>query len=154
MNFKSIAVLATAAAVSATASLAQNQNPAIDAIVADLQALGYSRIEITTGPRGIEVEALGADGQLERRYTADGVLVREETQTDGVQTERVYDADGNIISETTDDGTDDDGYDDENDDGNDDENDDGDDGDDGDDDEGDDDNGDDDEGDDDEGDDD
>jgi hypothetical protein len=118
MKLKPIAALAAGAALIATAGMAQSENPVINAIVADLEASGYTYIEVDASPTRIEVEARGAMGQTERHYTADGVLLREETDENGVEIERVFDADGNVTSETIDDNSsdddgDDDGHDDD-----------------------------------------
>lgn len=108
MNLKPIAALTAGAALIATAALAQTQNPVTDPIVAELEAAGYTRIEVETEADGYEIEAWSELGEIERYYSLDGLLLREEVEANGVEIERVFDANGNIISETIDNDRDDD----------------------------------------------
>ncbi len=77
---KFIAISATAALLSTTALA--DTDPIIEQIVADLTAMGYTRIEISITANGYEVEASGQDGSVEREYDAEGALLYEEIDDD------------------------------------------------------------------------
>ncbi len=116
MNVKKLAALTAGAALAATTAFAQAQSPVADAIVAELQAAGYTGIEVDTRGDGFQVEAANEAGLMERDYTAAGVLLREEVTVDGARIERVFDEGGNLVSESVDDDKDNDSIgDDEND---------------------------------------
>lgn len=78
MKIRQILALSATAALMGTASPAQTTDPQIEAIADELGAMGYSRIEVKRGMRGMKVEATGAPGKLERTYDRSGNMVREE----------------------------------------------------------------------------
>ncbi len=85
-----------------TPALAAPSQAAIDAVVAQLVAQGYSG-EIRIRPSGdtLIVEASGASGRTERVYSGDGAqLFEEETRgADGSSVEREYDVSGKLVEE-------------------------------------------------------
>ena len=103
MNLKKLTALTAGAALLATTALAQAQSPVANEIVAELQAAGYTGIEVDTRGDGFQIEAANDAGLIEREYSAAGVLLREEVTVDGARVERVFDEGGNLVSESVDD---------------------------------------------------
>ena len=97
--------------IAAGAALA---SPQTDAIVAELQAMNATNIQVKVGLFRIKAEAYINGVKVERTYSTDGTLLKEETIIDGQKVERVFDANGNPIRvEMGDDhGDDDHGFDD------------------------------------------
>ena len=73
-------LLASAAALALTGSVALAQSAA-DQIVSDLQAQGYTRIEVTEGPTQVKVEAIQGGTKLEYVYDrATGAILKQEVE--------------------------------------------------------------------------
>ncbi len=114
MQFKKTLVLSVAAAILSTGMALAN--PTTDAIVADLQSQNATNIKVRVGMFSIKVHAYINGVKVEQVYTLDGVLKKQETKANGVETTTYYDASGNIVDTVT--GSDDlSGSDDGNDDG-------------------------------------
>ena len=96
-----VAAALTATILSAAPLSAQTSNPDANAAVAELQAGGYSVIEVSLGAFGFEVEAIGDGRSIERRYDASGRLREEEIVENGIKTETTFDAGGNVIETET-----------------------------------------------------
>jgi hypothetical protein len=80
MKFK---LLTTTAAVAIAASVAFAQS-ATDQIVSQLQAQGFTRIEIKQGPTQIKVEAIRGNTKVEYIYdTSTGELIKSEIERVG-----------------------------------------------------------------------
>ncbi|MGL4311128.1 MAG: PepSY domain-containing protein [Paracoccaceae bacterium] len=72
-------VLSTALILTATMGLAKINT---DALVADYQAMGYTRIEVKTGPTQTKVEAIRGTEKLEVIYdSGTGSVLKSETET-------------------------------------------------------------------------
>lgn len=122
MKLKTLFAAATAGFLMTGVALAADQD-VLDRIIADLSTQGFTRIHISHSDKSITVEASGPGLSVERTYTADGTLRKEEVVTADGKVERRYDEAGNVVGEETsaagnggfigdDDGYDDDGDDD------------------------------------------
>ena len=72
----------TAALIVAAAPAIAVPQSVIDAIVADLSAQGFTRIEVEIDDEEIEVDAHGAEGEAEFYYSRDGALLSAEHDGD------------------------------------------------------------------------
>ena len=107
MSIKRLTVLIGAASLIATVGLAQTapqagSSPWLATVMEELAAAGYGQFEIETEGNQVEVEARNGADEIERYYSLDGTLLREEFTVNGVETERYFDADGNVIREEID----------------------------------------------------
>ena len=76
-------LLSTTAALVLGAGIAFAQTSS-DQIIADLQAQGFTRVEITNGPTQIKVEAIRGTEKLEVIYdAATGTIIKQEMETVG-----------------------------------------------------------------------
>ena len=89
-------LLATTAALMIAASPSM-ASEASDAIAAALVADNYTNIEVKVGLLRIKVEAYKDGVKIERTYSPDGTLRKEEIVEDGVETETHYDSDGKVV---------------------------------------------------------
>ncbi len=90
-------LIATTAALVFAAGTAL-ASPQTDAIIADLQAMNATNIQVKVGMFRIKAEAYVNGTKIERVYSTDGTLLKEETIVDGVKVEKTFDANGNLIS--------------------------------------------------------
>ncbi len=95
MQFKKTLVLSVAAAILSTGMALAN--PTTDAIVADLQSQNATNIRVRVGMFSIKVKAFINGVKVEQVYTLDGVLKKQETKANGVETTTYYDAAGNVV---------------------------------------------------------
>ncbi len=107
MTLKRLAALSGTAALIATATFAQTAPlptplPWIAVVTGELEAAGYGQFDVETEDGMVEIEARNGPDEIERTYTLDGTLLREEVKVNGVETARVFDAAGNVISEVID----------------------------------------------------
>ena len=83
-------------------------SPVTDAIVADLEAQNATSIRVKVGLFSIKVEAIIDGAKVERSYTLEGVLRKEERKENGSETKTYYDEAGNIVTVKTESDDDDD----------------------------------------------
>ncbi len=95
MQFKKTLVLSVAAAILSTGMALAS--PTTDAIVADLQSQNATNIKVRVGMFSIKVKAYINGVKVEQVYTLDGVLKKQETKANGVETTTYYDAAGNVV---------------------------------------------------------
>ncbi|WP_287012912.1 hypothetical protein [Actibacterium sp.] len=104
MKFRKTLAVPAIALLMSTAALAQTTpDPVVEGIVSDLSGSGYSGIEIRRSATQYRAEATGAAGKLERTYSIDGTLMKEELKAGGKEIERTFDAQGNVVKEEIDD---------------------------------------------------
>ncbi|KGB83554.1 hypothetical protein JT55_01950 [Rhodovulum sp. NI22] len=104
MKFRKTLAVPAIALLMSTAALAQTApDPVVEGIVSDLSGSGYSGIEIRRSATRYRAEATGAAGKLERTYSIDGTLMKEELKAGGKEIERTFDAQGNVVKEEIDD---------------------------------------------------
>ncbi|MBB4020900.1 MULTISPECIES: hypothetical protein [Actibacterium] len=104
MKFRKTLAVPAIALLMSTAALAQTTpDPVVEGIVSDLSGSGYSGIEIRRSATRYRAEATGAAGKLERTYSIDGTLMKEELKAGGKEIERTFDAQGNVVKEEIDD---------------------------------------------------
>jgi hypothetical protein len=104
MKFRKTLAVPAIALLMSTAALAQTApDPVVEGIVSDLSGSGYSGIEIRRSATQYRAEATGAAGKLERTYSIDGTLMKEELKAGGKEIERTFDAQGNVVKEEIDD---------------------------------------------------
>ena len=104
MKFRKTLAVPAIALLMSTAALAQTTpDPVVEGIVSDLSGSGYSGIEIRRSATQYRAEATGAAGKLERTYSIDGTLMKEELKAGGKEIERTFDAQVNVVKEEIDD---------------------------------------------------
>jgi len=104
MKFRKTLAVPAIALLMSTAALAQTApDPVVEGIVSDLSGSGYSGIEIRRSATQYRAEATGAAGKLERTYSIDGTVMKEELKAGGKEIERTFDAQGNVVKEEIDD---------------------------------------------------